>query len=458
MQITWDEKHGKILTSFLDKLNGKNIKWFIIRGFVGLPEHNPSKDVDMMIEVGKEKKAAILLKETFRDCDLEYFHADSFGHVHCYIALNTTRKFSIHIDLIEGYISKGFEVFTFEELYQHTILYNNMRVLDELMNGIMLLVYKIFGYHNAKLKKAYQDDIFDSYKKYKTEFTEMLQYLLGTELCENICKLIEIRDFQSIVKLEPEFTKKLKKYTWKKRPIWTLKYTCEFFTQKVFRVVFHYKKYAKVFAVLAPDGTGKTTFLDTLIGKMNFYYVNTEADHRFHVYHFRPTVLPNLGEVGEKAGVMKQDTDFTNPHRGKPANPLSSLARIAYYTLDYIVGWQKCVRYDVHYDKYTIFDRYSYDFIVDPLRTKLNLPKSVRKFFVALTPQIKIVFVLQAKPETVYARKQELELDEIKRQIAAYKELADSNKRFYIIDAEKTPDEMAEEAAAILLEHYTEKL
>jgi thymidylate kinase len=226
----------------------------------------------------------------------------------------------------------------------------------------------------------------------------------------------------------------------------------------VYRIIFNYRKYAKTFAVIAPDGTGKTTFLDTLIEQLNYYYVNDENDHRFHVYHFRPEILPNLGQVGEKAGVMKQDTDFTNPHRSKPANPISSLMRIAYYTLDYIIGWQKCVRNDVHYDRYSVFDRYSYDFIVDPLRTKLNLPKWLRSFFVALTPQPKIVFYLDADPQVIYERKQELTLEEIERQVGEYRELANSNpKKFKIINAEKKPEDMALDALAILLEQYTDR-
>lgn len=444
---------------FFEGLDKENIRWFVLRGYQGLPDHNPSKDVDIMIEVGKESKAAEILHETFREAGLTHIHSDAFGHIHCYIGINAEEKFAIHIDLVEGYISKGFEVLTFDELYQHVVKYNGINVLDDFMNGMMLLIYKIFGYRNAKLKQSYQDDIAKTAETYEQEFRESLKKLVGDELTNRLCELIAKKDFCGVIALEREFTRKLKHYTFFKRPFTTIKYVCEFFMQKVCRIVFNYRKYAKTFAVIAPDGTGKTTFLDSLIELMNFYYVNDGNDNRFHVYHFRPEIMPNLGKVGERAGVMKQDVDFTNPHRSKPANPISSLFRISYYTLDYILGWQKCVRNDVHYDRYTVFDRYSYDFIVDPLRTKLNLPESVRRFFVALTPQPKIVFVLDADPEIIFARKQELELDEIRRQVDEYRKLAKRKpSRFKVISAEKTPDEMAEEAAHILLGTYTNKL
>lgn len=459
MQIVWDERHGKILTEFLKALDDSSIKYFILRGYEGLPNRNPSKDVDIMIDIGMLGATEAILKRIFAKHGIEYFYPVVYGHAHCYLGMNTSEQLSIHIDLIEGYVSKGFEVFTFDELYQHVVPYNGMNVLDDLMNGIMLVVYKIFGYHHAKLKPAYQADIFKAQQQSTKEFRSVLIRIAGEELGSKICDLIALKDFGSVVALEPEFTKALKKYTFKARPLNTIRYSVEFLWQKINRIIFNYKKYAKTFAVIAPDGTGKTTFLDALLDELNFYYVNNPEDNRFHVYHFRPSILPNLGAVGEKAGVMKQDTDFTNPHRSKPANQLSSLIRISYYTLDYIIGWQKCVRNDVHYDRYTIFDRYCYDFIVDPRRTKLNLPESVRKVFVRLIPQPRIVFCLNARPEVVYARKQELSLEEIKRQSELYKKVAESdNKRFVMIDAEQTPEKMAKQAVEVILNKYTEKL
>lgn len=459
MEIVWDERHGKILVEFLKALDDNEIRYFILRGYKGLPNKNPSKDVDIMIETGRESVASSLLKQVYQNNHVTNLHKDCFGHIHCYVGINITDRLSIHIDLVDGYISKGFEVFTFNELYQHVVQYNGMNVLDDLMNGIMLVVYKIFGYRHAKLKPAYQADIFKAQQQSPKEFRFILNKIAGEKLGSKICDLIAQKDFDAVVSLEPEFTKALKKYTIKTRPLNTGRYSIEFLWQKANRIIFSYKKYAKTFAVIAPDGTGKTTFLDALLDELNFYYVNDKNDSRFHVYHFRPTILPNLGQVGEKAGVMKQDTDFTNPHRSKPANSLSSLIRITYYTLDYIIGWQKCVRNDVHYDRYTIFDRYSYDFIVDPRRTKLNLPEGVRKLFVKLTPQPKIVFCLDASPDVIYNRKQELSLGEITRQISEYRKLVSTDpRRFKVINAEQTPEEMAREATEIVIDRYTDGL
>ena len=287
---------------------------------------------------------------------------------------------------------------------------------------------------------------------------EELAKVTSEQFAKELIEYIKQNNFDTLISKADLLTKYLKRYVNKKRFWRTRVRKIRFIWQKLDRIIFRYKKYVRAFAVLAPDGTGKTTFLDALIKELNYYYVNDETDERCHVYHFRPTILPNLGAVGEKAGIMEQDTNWSDPHRNKPANPISSLVRIAYYTLDYILGWQKCVRNDVHYDRFSVFDRYSYDFIVDPLRTKLGLPTWVRKFFVRLTPQPKVVFVLDADPETIYSRKQELTKEEIARQLEVYRKLADSSKRFRVISAEQTPEEMAREAIKILLEQYSENL
>lgn len=458
MKREWNEEHGKVLMSLIKKLEANKIKYFVLRGYEGLPSQNYSKDVDIMVENGYEKKASKLLIETFKEAGFDYYYKVVFGHANCYVAMSLEKEMSIHIDLIDGYVSKGYEVVTFEEMYRHIIRYNEINVLDKYMNGIMLLIYKIFGYKSPKLKKEYRKEISQAYNLDKLKFEEFIKKIAGDKVGSEIIEAISKEDYEKIIEIEPCFTKVLKKHTIRCRFFKTLKYRVEFFWQKFSRIILFYRKYSKTIAVLAPDGTGKTTFLENLVENINFYFVNDKEDKRVSLYHFRPSIMPNLGKIGEKAGVMKQDTNFTNPHRNKPANVFSSFIRCGYYILDYIIGWQKCVRYDVKFDKFTVFDRYSYDFIVDPLRSKLNLPKVIRKFFVSLTPKPSIVFVLKADYETIYSRKQELTKEEIKRQLGEYSLISKNKKRFVVIDAEKTPEKMAKEAMKIVLEKFTKKL
>lgn len=454
----WNETCGKIFSECVEQFEKEKIRYFVLRNYELLPEQNIGKDVDIIVEPKKLKQAKKILQKIYKANGLIYYDEAVFDRLNCMHGMSIQNHTGIHVDLIGGYLVRGYEIYSFEELYVHTKWYNGFCVLDEFFDGIMLLIYKQFGYGKPKFKEKYQQTIYDTYQKYPKAFEEELARVTSEELSKSIISGIKNKDFESVLKKSEELNRQLKRFAKKKAFMKTIVRRIRFLWNRLDRAVFQYRKYTRAFAVLAPDGTGKTTFLEALIKELNYYYVSGEKDGKFHVYHFRPTVLPNLGAVGEKAGVMEQDKDWTNPHRNKPANPISSLIRIAYYTMDYIIGWQKCVRKDVHYDRFSIFDRYSYDFIVDPLRTKLGLPKWVRKFFVRLTPQPKIVFVLKAAPDIIYERKQELTKEEITRQLKVYSELADSHKRFKVISAEQSPEAMAKEALKIILEKYAERL
>lgn len=456
MNNNWTKVHSKIFTEICANLNKNNIKYFILRNYKELPSENLSKDVDIIVDPKMINLARKVLKDVYKNNNIEFHYETKFFKVYCNYGINLTNKLSIHIDLIASYISKGYEVFTFDEMYKHIIPYKDFYVLNDYFEGVMVFIYKQFNY-NPELKDEYKEIIFNTNKNYK-DFSILLEELLGKQLSDKIIDKINNKKFDEMLKYSPELTKQLKKYILKKRPIKTVSKISSFILEKISINTFKFRKLSKVFSVMAPDGAGKTTFLDNLSEKLAFYFVNSSVEERVSIYHFRPSILPNLGAVGEKAKVMKQDTDYSNPHRAKPAGKLSSLVRITYYWFDYLIGYFILTRKDLKTYKFTLFDRYIYDFIVDPFRSRINLPTWVRKLYVKLTPQPKIVFYLHADPDVIYKRKQELTLEEIKRQNKIYLDLANSHDRFKILDANRRYDESVDEALEIILDTFCEKL
>ena len=453
----WSKRHAKILSEYFQELEKSNIRFFIIRNYEGLPDKNTSKDVDIILKYGTVKAAERILKDVFKRNGLSYYYRVIIEESYLCRAISEKGDFAIHIDLMNGYINRGVELFTFEELYSQTIDYNGFRVLNELYNGVMLFIYKQFGYKKPILKDSYKDTIYNCWLHYP-EFSSILEKMLGKNTYSKVSECIKQKDFDGMLAYSPMVSKQLRKYSNCSSFIINQYRRMRFVIQKVNRIVFQYRKYEKSFSVMAPDGTGKTTFLTQLLNRLAFLYVDAPNNTgRFHLYHFRPSLFPNLGEVGEKARIMKQDTDFTNPHRAKPAGLVSSLIRITYYWMDYVLGWMYYTRRDVQYDLYTVYDRYSYDLLVDPRRTRLKLPYWVRRCFVACMPHPKINFFLKASPDVIIKRKAELTHNEITRQVSAYERLS-VRKNIITIDADKCMDEMIDEALPHLLSAYWEKL
>ena len=454
VKYEWNEKHCKILTEFLHALNKNSIRYFILRNYERLPENNESKDVDIIIEPGKYKETHNILLKIYKSHFLTNYYDVKFEKAHCCYAMNVDENFYIHIDLIEGYANKGFEIFSFNELYENTLDYKFFKVLNPSYDAAMLLLYKVIGV--GELKECYKDKILNIYQKNEDHFNNILYFVFDNKLASGISNHIKQNDFDWIVKKHRRLSKSSKNKAFLRNPLKTICNILCFLSEKFYRIVVCPKKYRKIIAVEAPDGTGKTTFINLLTEVLAECFMTDIT--KMHVYHFRPTLFPNLGELGEKAGVMEQDKDFTNPHRGKKTTAISSLVRISYYSFDYIIGGLVKIRRDVQFDKFTIFDRYSYDFLVDPLRSKINLPYSVRLFFCKLTPKPALTFVLNADKNVIYCRKQELTLEEIERQLAEFKRLEHVANGYHELDANRTPNEIVSEAVKIIVDRFTKKL
>jgi hypothetical protein len=350
------------------------------------------------------------------------------------------------------------EIIPFDELYQQTKEYNGFRVLNDLYNGIMLFIYKQFGYKRPILKKEYQEEIYNVWASYP-EFSMILSEMVGKQLYNQVYNCIKIKDFDKLLSYSREVDKRLRDYSNRKDYLGIKYRKILFLLRKTERILIRYRKYEKSFSVMAPDGTGKTTFLNHLLDKLAWIYVDAPGEKtRFHNYHFRPMLLPNLGAIGEKSGMMKQDKNFTLPHRAKPVGFLSSIIRITYYWVDYVIGWIWYTRKDVQYDHYSVYDRYSYDLLIDPRRTRLQLPRWIRELYVKCMPHPKITFFLKADPQTIHQRKAELSLMEIQRQNEEYEKVADKTSTIYTIDANKDVNRMVDDALVYLLEHFWEKL
>jgi thymidylate kinase len=451
--IEWRNLHAQIFSSLINKLNKEEVKYFILRNFEGLPNNNTSKDIDIIIEPGSYKKSAEILLAVLKSFEIDSYRVVKYEKVRCWYAMDVEKHFSIHIDLIEGYLSKGFEIFSFKELYQNTIVYNDFKVLNNTYDAVLLLYYKVIG--TGQLKKSYREKITNIYKNEKVFIDPLLKRTLNKSWGNKVISLLECKDFDEIIVNATIISKVSKRTSFRNKPFTTTINVFKFLTEKVYRIIICPPKFRNFVSVLGADGTGKTTFIDLLVKAIAYYNVDEETKSK--VYHHRPTIMPNLGAVGEKAGVMEQDKDFTNPHRNKPASFFSSFARMVYYWLDYVVGVPYIIRKSAQFDKFTIFDRYIYDFLVDPHRSRINLPYWLRKCFTKAAIQPKIVFVLLTEAEIIYGRKQELTLPEIKRQLVEFYKLAQTNKRFVILDASKMPDEIVTDAMKIIVHTLASK-
>ena len=120
------------------------------------------------------------------------------------------------------------------------------------------------------------------------------------------------------------------------------------------------------------------------------------------------------------------------------------------------MGWLKhIVRLKIK-SSLVIFDRYYDDVLADNKRYRYGGSKTIAKCIRYFIPKPKLYFILTTHANIIHKRKQEVPLQELQRQIKAYRNLAD-NKRYFNIDVSKTPEEIVLEITKIIMQKMNER-
>lgn len=202
-----------------------------------------------------------------------------------------------------------------------------------------------------------------------------------------------------------------------------------------------------------PDGSGKTTIIDLILERLAPVFRTA-----YRYYHFRPALFGNLGEVAHSAGVKKEvDRNYSQPHRGGKTGKVSSMVRLLYYSLDYIVGYWLKVKSVTRITRLVIFDRYYTDIICDSRRSRIYLNyKFLYGFGKLFIPSLDYNILLTAGTDTILARKRELDEEGI-RLINKKIDYLANKKGYKKILNERTPEEAVTEILSYIFEKQHNK-
>jgi thymidylate kinase len=160
-------------------------------------------------------------------------------------------------------------------------------------------------------------------------------------------------------------------------------------------------------AFLGVDGSGKSTVIDNFLHHINDEWAEIEY------VHFRPDyILKN----------NSSDGPVTNPHAGKSRGLLMSIIKLLYFAVEYNYAFY------VHYRKpgqLVVFDRYYYDVLADPERTKVCAPRWVINLVTRLIPVPDLVFYLYASVDVLYERKREIGRQDLEKILKMYSKLVE---------------------------------
>lgn len=187
-------------------------------------------------------------------------------------------------------------------------------------------------------------------------------------------------------------------------------------------------------ALTGPDGAGKSFILNAVSRQF------APAFRSVRSYHMRPQV------VGRKTARPAQATDL-------PRGLAASVAKIVDLTADYVFGYATRILPEVLRTQLILFDRCFYDLLVDSKRIRYGGPPWLLHAAARICPSPDLVILLDAPPEVLWARKQELPMEEIARQRTAYLELAKRLPSAIVIDASQPAPDVIHDVVVAVTNH-----
>ncbi len=203
---------------------------------------------------------------------------------------------------------------------------------------------------------------------------------------------------------------------------------------------------------LGPDGSGKTTIIERFVREAS---TSGHFDgHSISVLHFRPEILPNIRTLLSLGLSPEREQNFLRPHRAKPSGRLGSLLRLLYYFADYWLGYYLKIVPLLRKEKIVIFDRYYFDLLADPRRTRINLPINIRKKILQYLPSPDICFYIKVPECIALQRKNEIEVDTMREINSMYMKIAEYDPKFHVISNEGDLDVTVKKITKLISRHF----
>lgn len=426
---------GYFLKEFFSSMNAAGINYAVMRNYESLPYGNGGSDLDIVIAAEHESLARSVANEVIRNLGgvrigisktVGFYKINALGKSSNSVA---PEWWGVSLDFYTGVYFNG--VSLLDEKVTWPIQYHNgIPVLTEGFAGVLGVLKEVF--HNETLPEKYVPLA----RKATLDWQQIEELLspMGTPALTRLRSML-LSDVP-LESLRVDCKKLRKEIIRHFHTKWGLIACWRRVRSESYKVLRYVKPSGLVLAVLGVDGAGKSTVINSILPPLN-----SATNKAVVIRHLRPALLPPLARF-KGCKKLPPSGPVLEPHGSTPSGKLGSLFRLTYLTLDYLAGYWFWTRFIIaKQPTVVIFDRYAYDMALDPRRFRIGVSSRVAGWFVSLTPKPDLIICLQGNPEVIAARKQELSVDETRRQVDALREFASREPHAVLISTDTGIDE-----------------
>ncbi len=415
------------------------IQCLVLRNYQELPA-STSNDIDVLVAPNDLRTAEAVLVAAAHTCAFRLHNRGEFATRALYFSdLNSIAQ--VHFDLFSDLKWRGFDFLDCSGFLERRVkgeLFDVPHPAHEAATNLM--AFLIFA---GKVKNKYRESIHDGFAAHRQLVTELLAQSYGAENAEFLVQSGIQQRWSDIEARTPVLRRSLVARQSVRHPLRTAGSLLRDLTRFVQRLL-HPPGIA--IALCGPDGCGKSTAAEVVIELLRPTFSPVKGAH----FHWKPPLFSARRRAAR--------APTTDPHGVPPrAFPLSLLF-FAFHWLEFFLGFFLCVLPRIFRGGMVLIDRHYYDFFVDQRRYRLRVLRMLVRLGYLLLPKPNVAFVLDAPPETLQSRKQEVPMSETVRQREAFLCLAKGLPEMQVVDAARTAPEVAAAVVKSVLDRCADHL
>ncbi len=399
-----------ILRNIFSELDRRGVTFAMIHGRDIFNGNTSISDVDIVFDESPTKTLSSILYEMQRKGAFRIVQCLHYDVSECYyyiLSINDEERISfLHLDCMYDPAGINGYFFPAPELLVNLRKDNEVPSPSIAAEFLYLVIKKA---RKGKLDRATKSDIETLFSFDRSACLGLLAKYLDPEAVAKIVAYIENGTMDEPGALE-EIHRQWQQHGPARKTSIRIRRLAHDVIRKIHRII----KPSGIFIVfLGPDGSGKSTIAEGVLAKSYDGFRKT-----FH-FHWRPELLPRPG------GKHK-----SSDHDGAPEPALESkyglfmsLIRFSYYYGDFILGYWIRIYPRKAATSLVIGERYYYDILVHPERYGFSLPAWVYRVLIYFVPKPDMTILLSNEAEVIAERKDELPVEEIRRQLNAYREV-----------------------------------
>ncbi len=419
------------VTQFFAELEREDISFMILRGNRNLEELREGSDIDLIVAPKDAARLASVLNTLSDTLSIHVWESFRAGFLTQYY-LHTSQEdehqfFEIDVHTSEACFGVSYlsaSKFLSEDSCESGAARAVANFLTPFLSG---------GEVNAR----YRGELLEQLSENEPTVRKTLNHILGSRKAAAFLLAISS---DSKFQRASSYRSELLKRCFFRSPIRSTIELARFFYSV--RIAPFMRPRGRFVALLGTDGSGKSTLARELSSRLKPIF----REGGVHEFHMRPGLLPQLRSLLTLKKTVYSAEEISNPHNSKPSGRIGSAVRVLYYWCDYVVGSLLRIAPLRRRNSLVLFDRYFDDYQVDPLRARIQPGSSLPTVLTPRTPRPDVILVCTADLETVQSRKQEHNVEESARQIAAYEALAENDPRIRIINTGGTLTETTNKA------------